>query len=99
MASDFARLGDGDKAYELFVRSYQPNQLPPFGVVSEGAGGTNPYFTTGAGGFVQAVINGFCGLEITDSGIRQLPSALPSHWEKVTVTGVGPYKKTFTRSR
>ena len=98
-AIQHARLGDGDKAYELFVRSYQPNQLPPFGVVSEGAGGTNPYFTTGAGGFVQAVINGFCGLEITDSGIRQLPSALPSHWEKVTVTGVGPYKKTFTRSR
>ena len=98
-AIQHARLGDGDKAYELFVRSYQPNQLPPFGVVSEGAGGTNPYFTTGAGGFVQAVINGFCGLEITDSGIRQLPSALPSHWKKVTVTGVGPDKKTYTRSR
>ncbi|MDE5989773.1 MAG: glycoside hydrolase family 65 protein [Duncaniella sp.] len=98
-AIQHARLGDGDKAYELFVRSYRPNQLPPFGVVSEGAGGTNPYFTTGAGGFVQAVINGFCGLEITDNGIKQLPSALPSHWKKVTVTGVGPDKKTYTRSR
>lgn len=96
-AIQHARLGDGDKAYELFVRSYRPNQLPPFGVVSEGAGGTNPYFTTGAGGFLQAVINGFCGLELTEDGVAQLPSALPSHWKSVTVTGVGPDRRTYTR--
>lgn len=60
----YARLGEGDKAYELFVQSFRPNQLPPFGVISEGAGGTNPYFVTGAGGLLQTVINGFCGLEV-----------------------------------
>ena len=61
LALQYARLGEGDKAYELFVQSFRPNQLPPFGVLSEGAGGTNPYFSTGAGGLLQAVINGFCG--------------------------------------
>jgi len=99
LAIQHARLGEGDKAYELFVRSFRPNQLPPFGVVSEGAGGTNPYFTTGAGGFLQAVINGFCGLELTEEGVKQLPSALPKHWKSVTVTGVGPDRLTYTRHR
>lgn len=98
LAIQHARLGEGDKAYDLFVRSYSPNQLPPFAVVSEGAGGTNPYFTTGAGGFLQAVINGFCGLELTEEGIKQLPSALPAHWKSVTVKGVGPSRLTFTRT-
>lgn len=51
LALQYARLGEGDKAYELFVQSFRPNQLPPFGVISEGAGGTNPYFVTGAEDF------------------------------------------------
>ena len=29
----------------------------------------------------------------------QVPSVLPKHWKKVTVTGVGPEKKTFERIR
>ena len=97
LALQYARLGEGDKAYELFVQSFRPNQLPPFGVLSEGAGGTNPYFSTGAGGLLQAVINGFCGLDITDSGIKQLPSKLPGHWKKLVVKGVGPNGKTYVR--
>lgn len=97
LALQYARLGEADKAYDLFVQSFRPNQLPPFGVLSEGAGGTNPYFATGAGGLLQAVINGFCGLEITDDGIKQLASKLPKHWKKITVTGVGPARKTFVR--
>lgn len=97
LALQYARLGEGDKAYELFVQSFRPNQLPPFGVLSEGAGGTNPYFCTGAGGLLQAVINGFCGLEITDNGIKQLSSKLPHHWKKVVVKGVGSDKKTYIR--
>ncbi len=99
LALQYARLGDGEKAYELFVRSFRPNQLPPFGVISEGAGGTNPYFTTGAGGLLQMVINGFCGLDLTDDGVRQLPSSLPKHWKKVIVMGVGPDRKTFIREQ
>ncbi len=95
----YARMGDADKAYEMFRRCYEPNLRKPFGVISETPTSNNPYFMTGAGGLLQAVLNGFCGLQITDEGIVQLPSALPSHWKRVTVTGVGSDKKTYVRER
>jgi len=34
-------------------------------------------------------------LEITPQGIVQIKSALPPHWKKLTITGVGPEKKNF----
>ena len=46
----YSRLGDGAKAFASFQNGYKPNQLKPFGVIAEVAGGTNPYFATGAGG-------------------------------------------------
>jgi trehalose/maltose hydrolase-like predicted phosphorylase len=95
----YARMGEADKAYEMFRRCYEPNLKKPFGVISETPTSNNPYFMTGAGGLLQAVLNGFCGLQITDEGIVQLPSALPSHWKRVTVTGVGSDKKTYVRER
>ena len=95
----YARMGEADKAYEMFRRCYEPNLKKPFGVISETPTSNNPYFMTGAGGLLQTVLNGFCGLQITDEGIVQLPSALPSHWKRVTVTGVGSDKKTYVRER
>lgn len=95
----YARMREADKAYEMFRRCYEPNLRKPFGVISETPTSNNPYFMTGAGGLLQAVLNGFCGLQITDEGIVQLPSALPSHWKRVTVTGVGSDKKTYVRER
>ena len=57
-------------------------------------GGTNPYFATGAGGMLQAVLNGFGGLDITDAGIVQLKTKLPKKWKSLTIKGVGPQLKT-----
>ncbi|MEO6039958.1 MAG: glycoside hydrolase family 65 protein, partial [Saprospiraceae bacterium] len=91
-----ARAGDADRAYDLWKKSYQPNRVPPFGVLSESAGGTNPYFATGAGGFLQATIMGFGGLDITPAGIVQLKTKLPKGWKSITITGVGVEKRTFT---
>ncbi len=91
-----ARSGDADRAYDLWKKSYQPNRVPPFGVLSESAGGTNPYFATGAGGFLQATIMGFGGLDITPAGIVQMKTKLPKGWKSITITGVGVEKKTFT---
>jgi len=93
----YARLGDGDKAYHWFKDAYVPNLNPPFRVIAETKGGTNPYFATGAGGILQAVLMGFGGLEITPKGIVQIKSALPGNWNKLTITGVGVGKKTFSR--
>ena len=96
LATLYARLGEPAKAFALFERSYQPNEVPPFGVLAETAGGTNPYFATGAGGMLQAVIFGFGGLEIGAEGVRQRPAKLPAHWRSLTIKGVGVDKQTFT---
>lgn len=91
----YARLGESDKAYDWFVKSYKPNEVPPFGVLAETAGGTNPYFATGAGGMLQAVLNGFGGVDITDNGITQLKTKLPKKWKTLTIKGVGVQQKTI----
>jgi len=91
----YSRLGKTDKAYEIFVRSYKPNEVPPFGVLAETAGGTNPYFATGAGGMLQSLIFGFGGLTITDTGITQLKTGLPKNWKSLEIKGVGVNKVSF----
>lgn len=91
----YARLGDARKAEETFRRCYRPNMRPPFGVFAETPSSHNPYFATGAGALLQAVINGFGGLDITDKGIVQCKSVLPASWESLTIKGVGPDHKTY----
>jgi len=91
----YARLNEPVKAWHAFEESFIPNKKEPFGVLSESAGGTNPYFATGAGGFLQSVLMGFGGLDITPEGIMQVKSILPSTWKSLTITGVGPGRKTF----
>ena len=92
----YSRSGETEKAFHFFKDAYVPNLLPPFNVIAETKGGTNPYFATGAGGILQAVLNGFGGLEITPAGIIQLKSKLPKQWKSLTLKGIGPDKKTFT---
>ncbi len=94
-----ARLGNSKKAFDLFQKAYIPNKRPPFGVLSESATGDNPYFATGAGGMLQAVIFGFGGLELTNSGIIQGRPCLPKQWKSLTIKGVGPNKKTYYITR
>jgi trehalose/maltose hydrolase-like predicted phosphorylase len=95
----YARLGDGNKAQHFFQDAYLPNLLPPFRVIAETKGGTNPYFATGAGGVLQAVLMGFGGLDITPLGITQRKTTLPAGWQSVKITGVGPQRKTYSVSR
>jgi len=92
----YAKLGKTEKAYELFNKSYKPNQVPPFGVLAETAGGTNPYFATGAGGFLQTVIFGFGGLQITDAGIIQNKSSLPKSWKGLKIKNAGVNHQDFS---
>ena len=95
LAVSAARSGNPARAYDLWKKSYQPNRVPPFGVLSECAGGTNPYFATGAGGFLQATIMGFGGLEIGPTGITQLKTKLPAGWKSLKMTGIGVEKRVF----
>jgi protein-glucosylgalactosylhydroxylysine glucosidase len=95
----YARLGDADKAYYWFKDAFIPNLNPPLRVIAETKGGTNPYFATGAGGILQAMLMGFGGLEITPQGITQIKTVLPKNWKSVTIMGVGKEKKTFVNKR
>jgi trehalose/maltose hydrolase-like predicted phosphorylase len=95
----YARLGDATKAYHWFKDAYIPNLNPPFRVIAETKGGTNPYFATGAGGILQSVLMGFAGLEITPTGITQIKTVLPANWKSVTITGIGVQKKTFVNKK
>ncbi len=91
----YARLGEGEKGYQFFKDSYEPNLNPPFRVIAETKNGTNPYFATGAGGILQSLLMGFGGLDITPTGIGQVKSKLPSKWRTLTLTGIGIDKKTY----
>jgi trehalose/maltose hydrolase-like predicted phosphorylase len=92
----YARIGNREKAAHWFQDSYVPNLNPPFRVIAETKGGTNPYFATGAGGILQSVLMGFGGIEITSNGLRQVKTVLPKGWRSLTITGAGPERKTFT---
>ena len=94
----YSRLGDPEKAYRMFKKSYEPNELPPFAVIAETAGGTNPYFATGAGGMLQAVLFGFGGLDITANGIETLETQLPKAWNSLIISGVGIEEKMYTNN-
>jgi len=93
----YARIGDSEKSYQMFKKSYQPNQLPPFGVLAETAGGTNPYFATGAGGMLQSILFGIGGLDITENGIIELNTSLPKKWKSLKLIGIGINEKTFEK--
>ncbi|MFV5688722.1 glycosyl hydrolase family 95 catalytic domain-containing protein [Flavobacterium sp. ZT3R25] len=92
----YARLGDKEKAYNYFVKSYLPNSRPPFGVFSESANSNNPYFATGAGAMLQAVIYGFGGVEQTDHGLQYNKGLLPKKWKSLKIIGLGMDNKTIT---
>ena len=89
------QLGDSEKAATIFSDSYKNNEVPPFGVVAETAGGSNPYFATGAGGMLQAVLAGFGGLRFTDQGIGQISSKIPAGWKALKITGIGQENEVF----
>ncbi len=91
----YERLGLPEKAYEDFKAGYTPNLRSPFGVMAETASGNNPYFCTGAGGMLQAMLNGFGGLEIGPNGISQQKTRLPSQWKSLKITGIGPGKVIY----
>ena len=56
-------VGDVDEAQSLFNRSYA-NVQEPYGVWTETPSGGTTNFITGAGGFLQGVINGLAGVRL-----------------------------------
>ncbi|MCI4667990.1 MAG: glycoside hydrolase family 65 protein [Bacteroidia bacterium] len=83
-----AKMGEWDRAYEIFIRSYRSNGLPPFGLMAECADGkgVSPYFVTGAGGALQAVLFGFLNLTLDQHGLKQGEPRLPKKVKQFKLT-------------
>ncbi len=86
-----AQLGELEAAGELFIKSYRPNALPPFGVLGECADGkgVSPYFTTGAGGVLQTLLFGFGGIKIGEDGISRGEVRWPKQWKGLQIQIAG----------
>lgn len=91
-----SRLGDCVQAYQYFQEAYMPNKRGPFGVLAESQQSNNPYFATGAGAMLQAVLFGFGGLNLdTENGLVLREPCLPPAWRSLTITGVGKDRETI----
>ena len=89
-----ARLGDKERAYKEFVRSYKPFLRGPFNYFNEKSSKiyTNMCFLTGAAGPVQSTIFGIAGAAMDYSGKEpsklQYTPCLPEKWRSLKITGI-----------
>lgn len=78
MAVNYVRIGEPEKARVLIQRAVEPYLRGPFLSLSETPGNDETYFMTAAGGLLQAMIFGYCGVDITPGGLVRLPVHLPA---------------------
>lgn len=97
LALQYARLAKAIKLMNCLCKVSVLIQLLQFGVNFRGCRRYESLFCNWCGRTFTNCYNGFCGLEVTDNGIKQLFSKLPKHWKKLTITGVGPDRKTYVR--
>ncbi|RYG42769.1 hypothetical protein EON79_18255 [bacterium] len=96
-----ARTGDAEGAYRLWSQDWRDFSKTGLLLFSEKRNRPRTYFTTGAGGMLQAVLYGFCGLRIDrkpqpGAWSRPLRNGytlscrphLPKAWKRVTLRGV-----------
>ncbi|MCE5324764.1 hypothetical protein LLG46_15825 [bacterium] len=97
-----ARLGDCDRAYKEFVKSYKPYFRGPFNYFNEKPSKTyeNMCFLTGAAGPIQSIIFGLAGAKVDyfaqdDGKILSWSACLPKCWKSIKLTGVQWRGKQF----
>jgi trehalose/maltose hydrolase-like predicted phosphorylase len=97
-ATIWARIGEKDRAYETWRKSWQPFTNLPLMLFSEKRSKAATYFTTGAAGSLQTVLYGFLGFRLDseqepgaawskklngDAWLSIKPN-LPTSWKSVT---------------
>lgn len=85
MAVNYLRMGEPEKAVRLIDRAVMPYLRGPFLSLSETSGNNETYFMTAAGGLLQAIVFGYCGVEIDADGIRRVETSLPATIHRVTL--------------
>ncbi|MBK8977273.1 MAG: glycoside hydrolase family 65 protein [Planctomycetes bacterium] len=84
----WAGLGDERRALAALDDAWRANVKGPFLTWSETPGNDCINFTTGIGGFLQALAFGFGGLRIVEGGLEADP-LLPAAWRALRVRGIG----------
>jgi trehalose/maltose hydrolase-like predicted phosphorylase len=78
-----------DRASFMLNQSFQLNAWPPFSTWMESPGGRGtPNFCTGAGGFLQAALNGYPGLRLTDTALALVSPQLPPGATRTVLRGL-----------
>ena len=78
---------DQAEAASNFVRG-GANQQPPFKVWTETPRGGTVNFITGAGGFLQSLINGYVGVRIEKEQLKLVPAPQPPNVTQLRLRGV-----------
>ncbi|CAN5694954.1 hypothetical protein BH11ARM2_BH11ARM2_33440 [soil metagenome] len=105
-----ARLGDAEGAYQTWSADWHDFAKTGLLLFSEKRNKPRVYFTTGAGGMLQAVLYGFCGLRLDSQpapgAVWKTPLKagyllscrpnLPKAWKSVTLRGVRLNGKSMT---
>lgn len=86
-------LNEPKRAAELFARSFA-NSHKPFGVWTETPTGGATNFVTGAGGFLQGLINGYGGARLGRFSYSFKPQ-LPPNTTSMALRGVSLFNSTF----
>jgi trehalose/maltose hydrolase-like predicted phosphorylase len=86
------------EAAQFFNRSFQDNMHAPFNVWSETPQGNAGNFITGAGGFLQTMVQGYPGLRITDQAIEMTYPVCPEGVTGVKLRNVGYLGSSLTLS-
>lgn len=76
-AVGWLELNQPERAAAMFARGYANSHMP-FGVWTETPTGGTVNFLTGAGGFIQSVINGYGGLRIKSKSFTWQPTIPPN---------------------
>lgn len=90
----WARLGDEQKALAELDAAWRRNVHGPFLLWSETPNNGCINFLTGIGGFLQALLNGFGGVQVVDGGLDVRP-LLPQGWRRLSLRGLCVGEATF----
>ncbi len=106
----WARMGDTDRAYSAWERSWGDFTRAPLMLFSEKRSRPEAYFTTGAAGSLQSVVYGFLGFRIDSQKAQgavwarklmgdawlSLKPNLPSQWRSVKFSNFSVLGKRYT---
>jgi trehalose/maltose hydrolase-like predicted phosphorylase len=80
-----AKLGDRQRAAELFRQSWAPFWLEPYGMIREAVTQNYGCFLTDYGSILQTAMLDFTGIRIADGQWSKYDATLPSNWRSIDI--------------